>query len=248
MRNIVLTVAYDGTGLLGWQKCSDGPSVEEHLEGAIGQILQHPVALQAASRTDAGVHADGQVVNFFTEKNLSLEILLKGINALLPKTIRVMEIAERADDFHPTLSAQGKEYHYFLSTQRFQMPHERLYTWHHPYSIDLEKMVEAKEKFVGEMDFAAMMCRCDPMPKSTVRKLVSIDIACQDSANYCFKISGENFLYKMVRNIVGTLVYVGQGKIPLSSIEGILASKMRANGGVTAPAHGLRLKRVFYDF
>ncbi len=245
--NIKLTVAYDGGAYLGWQKTSMGPSIEEVLQQTLEQILQHETPLQAASRTDAGVHAIGQIVNFYTSKQLCLERLKISLNSLLPKDIAVMQAEIAAENFHPTLDCIGKEYHYALCYGIAQLPLHRLYSWHYPHQLDVAAMRAAAHHFIGEHNFEAF---CNFKKNTTyahyVRTVHKIDIEQEAEERLCIKIAGNNFLYKMVRNIVGTLVYVGADKIAVDAIPEIIASKKRPQAGVTAPAHGLNLFRVNY--
>ena len=156
MSNIRLTLSYLGTLYLGWQKTRMGPSIEEALEKALSQILQESISLQAASRTDAGVHAEGQVVNFFTkQEKLDLKRLQKSLNGLLPKEISVIDISFAPDPFHPTLDVLGKEYHYHLCCSTVQLPFYRHVSWHFPYLLDLQKMQDAAQLLVGKHDFSA---------------------------------------------------------------------------------------------
>lgn len=244
MKNIKLTLAYDGSGYMGWQKAEAGPSIEVELEKVLTQILQHPVKLQAASRTDSGVHAEGQIVNFFIESTVDLAKLQKGCNALLPETIRVMGIEEAQEGFHPTLDARGKEYIYDISVGEMQLPFERHYAWHFYKPIDLEKMREAAQFFVGKHDFSALT---NEKQDDNVREVYKIEIVEVGSNNLRIHLAGNRFLYKMVRNIVGTLVYVGCGMISMEDASKILKEGDRTKAGMTAPAHGLKLKSVFYD-
>lgn len=247
MKNIKLLLAYDGTNLLGWQKTSLGPSVEQHLETVLAQILQEPIVLQAASRTDAGVHAEGQVVNFFTQKNfLDFEKLHKSLNALLPKQITVLHIEEMPLSFHPTLKNQGKEYHYFLCNTPIQQPKYRHFSWQFPYSLDLDTMRLAIPYFVGTHDFSTF---CNELPLSKrdpVCTLFSLNIVPLENSRYCFQVKGDRFLFRMVRNLVGTLAYIGCGKISLAAAADLLKTRQRKAAGVTAPSHGLHLIQVFY--
>lgn len=248
MTNIKLTLAYDGTDFFGWQKTPMGPSIEGTLEQAIRQILQEPANLQAASRTDAGVHAQGQIVNFHTTKeNLALKKLCIGINALLPKTISVLNAEEMPAAFHPTLDCTGKEYHYDVCLGMAQLPQFRLYSWHCPYYLDLSQMRQAAQFFLGKHDFSAF-CNVKKNEKyldhtRIIEKIETIELP---ENRLRFRITGNHFLYKMVRNIVGTLVYVGRGKLQVEEIPKILESVDRTQAGVTAPAHGLMLYKVLY--
>ena len=247
MRNVKLLVAYDGTAFLGWQKTSMGPSIEESLEKALEQLLQEKISLQAASRTDAGVHAEGQIVNFCTDKDLMpLTKLQKGLNALLPSSIIILNIEEVESHFHPTLDNTGKEYHYFLCNTPYQQPKHRFFSWHVPVPVDILKMQQGTKILLGTHDFSAFCNERSLMDRDPVCTLHSIDIEPLDKERICIKIRGDRFLFRMVRNLVGTLAYVGQEKISLTELENALKSLKRKNAGVTAPAHGLHLIEVFY--
>lgn len=238
-RNIRSLIAYNGTHYFGWQKTRMGPSIEETLELCLQQILQHPVELQAASRTDRGVHAEGQVVNFFTDKpKVDLKKLHLSLAKMLPKDISPLALEEVETSFHPTLDSKGKEYQYQICNLPIQLPFLKDYSWHIPTPLDLPSMLIAKEFLLGTHDFSAFT---NERTDDTIRTIHSIEIE-----PGLFKIKGDKFLYKMVRNIVGTLVYVGLGKIPPTEIPTILSSRNRALAGMTAPAHGLCLKQVFY--
>ncbi len=248
VKNIKLVIAYDGTHYLGWQKTPKGPSIEEALEIVLKRIFQHPVTLQAASRTDAGVHANGQVVNFFTEKDqIQFDCLQVSLNQLLPPDIVVLKAEEEVLAFHPTLDCKCKEYHYFICKDHVQMPEHRLYSWHCPRLDFLSEMLQASKIFVGKHDFSAF-CNLKKQQnyESYVREILSVEVEPHTQERWVIKIRGSNFLYKMVRNIVGTLVYVGRGKITLDQVPQILASHDRRLAGITAPAHGLYLHQVFY--
>lgn len=250
MRNIRLKVAYDGTHYLGWQKTKMGPSIEESLQGTLKQLLRQDVVLQAASRTDAGVHARGQVVNFCIENGaFDLRKLMHGLNCLLPKDIAIMDIDEAPESFHPTLDCSGKEYHYSVCSSAAQMPHRRFYSWHFPRSLNIGTMRRAAGLLSGEHDFSAF---CNFKKNSTythyIRCVHEIELIEAEEQQLLFIIRGNNFLYKMVRNLVGTLLYVGCGKISEGSIPAILEGKDRTQSGVTAPPHGLCLYSVSYGF
>jgi tRNA pseudouridine38-40 synthase len=242
-KNIKLILTYEGTRFLGWQKTAMGPSIEEELEKILAQVLRHEVALQAASRTDAGVHAEGQVVNFFTEAEIPLERLQKSLNGLLPSDISVLKIEEAPTKFHPTLDSRGKEYNYFVCLGQAQLPFYRHFSWHFGYPVDVQKMVKGAGYLIGKRDFSALT---NERQEENVREIFDIGIE-EMNDRLKIRVSGNNFLYKMVRNIVGTLLYVGCGKLDVEELPRILESKDRSRAGVTAPAHGLLLKEVFYD-
>lgn len=246
-KNIALVLAYDGSTFFGWQKTSTGPSIEQTLEEVLQQILQQPILLQAASRTDRGVHAEGQCVNFLTRKMESLENLLKGLNALLPPSIRVLGAYQMPLDFHPTLFAEKKEYHYRISMGSLQLPQERFFSWHVPYPLHLQNMRDASLHFLGRHDFSSFCNNCKNLNYTdTMRHMESLEILEIGHNHLQFIIKGSHFLYKMVRNIVGTLIYVGRGKISFREIPELFSLHSRAKAGITAPAHGLTLKKIYY--
>lgn len=250
-QNIVMRVAYDGTRYLGWQKTNLDhvqPSVEFVLQTTVEQILQHPVELQAASRTDRGVHAEGQVCNFMTPKDdLDLGKLLHGLNSLLPADIRILSLDHADPHFHATLDAKAKQYVYRMYTGPIMLPFLRYTHWHVPDALDRERMQTAAHIMLGEHDFIALKNhRKGADYNDTVRTVYSIDIFDKEPNVLEIKVSANNFLYKMCRNIVGTLVYVAQGKISPGTLVNILSGGSRADAGITAPAHGLALHKVFY--
>lgn len=229
-------VAYDGTPYFGWQKTRSGPSIQEELQKAIERITGETVLSEAASRTDRGVHAEGQVVQFGLAQALESGKLHRGLNAVLPKNIRILELAPC--QFHPTLDARGKEYVYRLSIGPVQDPIQRLYAWHIHTPLDLARMEKESIQLIGTKDFTSFSNEEEKDPICTIESIEfrgALDIA----------IRGNRFLYKMVRNIVGALVYVGSGK--LLSLSEILAFRDRKKGGITAPARGLHLHQVFYE-
>ncbi len=248
MRNIKAILSYDGRGYLGWQKTRTGPSIEEQLQTTLEAIARQPIVLQAASRTDAGVHAEGQVVNFILKNDkIDLSELFISLNQLLPSDIAVGKLEEAASDFHPTLDARGKEYHYTVSYGPVQFPRHRFYAWHTPYHLNIKSMKEAASFFIGEHDFSSF-CNVKKHDSKTnfIRKITDIEIVKLPEKQLRVIICGNRFLYRMARNIAGTLVAAGRGKIAPSKIAGIFAQKDRTLAGPAAPAHGLSLFRVFY--
>lgn len=246
MKNYSGLLSYEGTRYLGWQKTRMGASIEEELEKALSTLLRHPVSLQAASRTDAGVHAKGQVINFVSDAEPDLHRLQRGVNALLPHDIRMIALEEAALDFHPTLQAKGKEYIYELCTHSAQSPFFRHFSWHFPQTLDLDAMRAAANALLGTHDFSAFcneLSLLDPDPVCTLEKIA---IEPLDSGRLRIIVQGNRFLYKMMRNLAGSIAYAGCGKIDPSSMADILASRDRRLAGVTAPAHGLYLQHVFY--
>lgn len=246
--NVKLIVAYDGTNYLGWQKTLFGKSIEAVLQSVIEQILQKPVQLQAASRTDAGVHARGQVVNFCISTPLpDLARFHLSLNALLPRDIIVVSVALAPQSFHPTLDSIGKEYHYYVCNTPFQYPEHRHYSWHVYHSLNYRHIEEAAGLLVGEHDFSAF-CNAKKNEEyaNHVRRLDCIEIHALPDNRFYIKIAGNHFLYKMARNIAGTLIDIGKGRLTVDSIHRLFAMHDRTLAGVTAPAHGLTLFQVFY--
>jgi len=240
--NIKIIFSYDGTRFFGWQKTKTGPAIQEELEKAIAQILGKPTPSEAASRTDRGVHAKGQVAQFRTDRNIDLRQFRRALNAILPQEISIQSIQFADDAFHPTLSASSKEYHYWICNCPVQFPMNRLYSWHVHQPLDLKSMQFAAQDFLGTHDFSAFT---NERTNDAIRTIERISIF-PEAGRVRVEMLADRFLYKMARNIVGTLVWIGRQKLPKDSIPGIIASKMRKNAGITAPAHGLFLIEVFY--
>lgn len=249
MHNIKLIIAYDGTAYFGWQKTRVGPSIEEALQAVIEQILQHPAPLQAASRTDAGVHARRQTVNFLTgRQGLDLSRLKSSLNGLLSKDIVILSVEEAPLNFHPTLDCTGKEYRYYLCYGHVQLPQHRFYSWHVSSVLDVEKIMLALPHLIGSHDFSAFCnVKKNEHYSDFIREVTTLELDLLEENRLCVRICGNHFLYKMVRNIVGTLADIGRGKIDLDQLPDILNSKYRPKAGVTAPAHGLFLHDVKYQ-
>jgi len=246
-QNIKLILAYLGTSFVGWQKTPLGPTIEEALENVLQQILQHPVKLQAASRTDAGVHAQGQVVNFTTTKPICVGVLQHSLNGMLPKEISVLKAKEMPEEFHPTLSCIKKTYAYRICYGPWQLPFHRHTSWHFPYPLSLEQMRKAAAHLIGTHDFSTFCNDRALWDRDPVCHIESIAVVEEMSERIRIEITGDHFLYKMARNIAGTLAYVGCGKIDPDQIPAILANQDRTLAGMTAPAHGLTLKQVYYS-
>ena len=251
MRHIRLVVEYDGTELCGWQRQANGPTVQGHLEAALGKLLTHEVAVVGASRTDAGVHARGQVASFRTERAIPLHGIRRGLNSLLPAAIAVASASEVADDFHPRFSATGKHYRYLVFTRADRSPHWRTRAWHHPGALDLAAMRQAAGALIGEHDFAAFRA-AGCTARTTIRNIEEIAIgeggeaAAWEPHLVAIDVRGNAFLRNMVRIVVGTLVEVGEGRRPISQVAEILSSGDRTQAGLTSPAHGLELVSVRY--
>lgn len=245
-RQIKIVVEYDGTSLCGWQRQANGPTVQGHLEEALGKLLATPTAIVGASRTDAGVHARGQVASFRTTRAIPLHNIKRGLNSLLPDTIAIREASDVGDDFHPRFSATGKHYRYMLFVRAERSPLWRARAWHHPERIDLDRMRAGAAALVGEHDFAAFRA-AGCTAATTVRRIDRIELSTPEPDVLQVDVHGNAFLRNMVRIVVGTLAEVGRGYRPESQVAEILASRDRKRAGKTAPAQGLELMEVRYD-
>lgn len=248
MRQIRLTLEYDGTGLGGWQRQDNAPTVQGHLEAALAQLLQVETAVVGASRTDAGVHARGQVAAFRTDRDIPLRGVRKGLNSILPRQIVVVDAAEAPDDFHPRFSATGKDYRYLVLARPDRSPRLAGRAWHRPFAIDVAAMREAARALVGEHDFASFRAAgCSA--KTTTRRIDAVEIGpmADEPEVLAFDVRGNAFLRHMVRIVVGTLIDIGEGRIPPAQLAEIVQARQREAAGQTAPAHGLELLAVHYD-
>lgn len=245
MRNIRLKVSYEGTRYQGWQKqeTSDN-TIQGKLEKLISRMCEEDIAVQGSGRTDAGVHAVGQIVNFHTSCEMPLQDMLQYMNQYLPEDIAVTEINEVAERFHSRLNATGKKYCYRVWNSSIPNVFWRRYAHTVEETLDIEAMKQAAKYFLGEHDFKAFTST-KKGKKSTVRRIDAIDIVC-DGDLLTFTFRGNGFLYHMIRILVGTLLEVGQGERMPDSIPEILASKERENAGALVPGKGLVLEEVYY--
>ncbi len=241
MNNIQLIVAYDGKEYFGFQKAAGKPTIQEALEKAIAIPLQHPVKVQGASRTDRGVHAQGQVVQFFTKRALDEGKFQASLNRLLPSDIRVVSVEKVAPSFHPSLDAVEKTYRYQVSTKPILLPHERLYYWHFPKKM-VQDMQAAIPLFLGEKNYQAFSTEIAENPLCNVTA-IAIE---EKKGLYTLKITANRFLYKMARTIAGTLLYFGAGRIDLKEIAHLFIKTDRKSAGMSAPALGLTLETITY--
>lgn len=260
MRNIKLVIEYDGTNYSGWQIQNSYKSkvisdklntIQETIERVLRRILQEKIKVIASGRTDSGVHAFNQVVNFKTHSSAALCNIQKALNALLPKDIAVKEISQTKDNFHSRFSAEYKVYQYLILNGKTRSVFLDKFSWHIPYKLNIRLMQEESSRLLGRHDFRAF-CASGSNVKNTVRSIKNISIKnishkpyiLKDSKLIGVEIKADGFLYNMVRNIVGTLVEIGRTNS--GSIKKILSSKDRRLAGPTAPARGLFLVRVKY--
>ena len=223
MKRIKMTVAYDGTGYCGWQLQPNGVTIEEILNGTLSELLKEPVCVIGASRTDSGVHALGNVAVFDTESRIPGEKLCYAVNQKLPEDIRVLESEEVPLDWHPRKQNSVKTYEYKILNCRISVPTRRLYAHFCYYSLDVEKMRQGAAYLLGEHDFKSF-CSIHTDVKSTVRTIYDLTIE-KDGDIITLRISGNGFLYNMVRAMVGTCVYAAEGKFAPEDVSAILESR-----------------------
>ena len=244
MKRIKLTVAYDGTNYYGWQKQPDAITVEEVVNRELTRLLQEPIEVIGASRTDSGVHALGNVAVFDTDSRIPPEKISYALNARLPKDIVIQDSKEVPPDFHPRRTDCVKTYEYRILNTRFPVPTMRLYA-HYVYKpLDVEKMQAAAAFLVGEHDFASF-CSAGSQVKETVRTIYRLDLN-REGNMVSFQVEGNGFLYNMVRIIAGTLIEVGIGSYPPERVREMLEAKDRIRCGPKAPACGLTLVGIRY--
>lgn len=239
MKRILLVVAYDGTNYCGWQVQPNGITVQEVLNRKLTELLGEPIETIGASRTDAGVHALGNVAVFDTETRIPGEKISYALNQRLPDDIRIQESKEVPADFHPRYQESEKTYIYRILNRRFSLPTARLYSYFYHYELDIEKMQRAADLLIGTHDFASF-CGANAQVKTTVRTVTGISVV-RDGDEILITVKGRGFLYNMVRIISGTLIEIGGGLYPPEHIQDILKAEKRAEAGPTAPAHGLTL-------
>lgn len=246
MRQLRLTVEYDGTNLAGWQRQANAATVQGHLEAALERLLEHPVRVSGASRTDAGVHARGQVAAFSTERTIPADGLRRALNATLPPAIAVAELVEVAPEFHPRFWATGKHYRYLWWLRRDRSPRWHSRAWHRHRPLDVAQMQVAAQHLRGEHDFSAFRATgC--VSATPYRRLDELTLSFLEPHLLALDVRGNAFLRNMMRIIAGTLAEVGEGRRTTDEVAQALAARDRKAAGATAPAHGLELMAVFYD-
>lgn len=242
--NIKLYLQYDGTDYHGWQVQPGKATVQGAVSEALEKITHEKIMPVGCGRTDAGVHASGYVCSFMTNSKIPVDRIPFALNSNLPGDIVCTGAEYVEDNFRANDSAVGKTYRYTIDNGVFPNVFKRRYAWHYKYPLDVEKMRRAAEAFIGEHDFIGF-ASSGFSAKTTVRTIHCIDIKKQDSI-ITIDVTGNGFLYNMVRIIAGTLVYAGGGRINAEDMGEIIASKTRERAGITAPSHGLCLKEVFY--
>ena len=247
-RKFKLVIAYDGTAYEGWQVQKTGTGVQQIIETALGKLFPSGPRLHSSSRTDTGVHALGMVAHFEMtrpEDRMTGHKLALALNAHLPADIRIVSAARARAKFHARFNASGKQYRYFAWNHGAMNPLLRHSAWHVPRKADLRLMRGAAKLFVGKHDFQSFSSNPGYKKKTTVRTLTRCEVK-KSGPLFTFIIEGDGFLYKMCRGIVGTIVQAGLGKFPPEDVKVMLAKADRRVAGMTAPAHGLVLWKVFY--
>ena len=244
MRRIKLIVAYDGTDYCGWQIQPNGITVEEVLNRALFRLTGEEIRVIGASRTDAGVHARGNIAVLDTASTIPAERFAYAVNPLLPEDIVVVKSEEVPQDWHPRYQNSVKTYEYRILNREMPDPLKRKYTWHVSFPLDIDKMREAAEHLKGQHDFRSF-CSVHTAVKTTVRTIYTLDIV-KSGDEIIIRISGNGFLYNMVRIIAGTLAEVGRGFRTPEDVRDLLTAKEREQAGATAPPQGLTLIRIEY--
>jgi tRNA pseudouridine38-40 synthase len=253
MRVLLLLMAFDGTGFAGWQRQKEDPTIQGVIESKLARMTGGSITLHGAGRTDAGVHALGMTASFETDSTIPCEGFRQGLNSLLPPAIRILDVAERGKGFHARLNAKGKSYLYQLTVGGIGLPTERLYTYHLAKLPTIETMQQCLALLIGEHDFSAFEATGSrdlgyQGGRGAVRRISRAEFKSGEGRPLplTIELAGDGFLRHMVRNIVGTVLEVGQGRMTVADFAAVLAGRDRAAAGPTAPARGLFLKEVYY--
>ncbi len=264
-RNLRLRIAYDGSAYQGWQIQKHGPSIQEEIERAIHSMTGEQTCVECSGRTDAGVHAVGQIANFKTNSRLPTDRFRLGLRSYLPPDIVILEVEDVPLTFHARFQAKRKRYRYLVDNHPAPLPFLKKYAWHYHVPLDVEAMHESSQALLGTHDFRSFESHW-PNKLTSIRTIFDISVRSlagwpmwhqpgmltdplpePEGGYICLDVMGDGFLYNMVRSIMGTLVNVGRGKSPRNEMHRVLTSLDRGQGGMTAPAHGLYLVGVEYE-
>lgn len=243
-KRIMLTVAYDGTDYHGWQLQPNGETIESVLNRALSRLLGEEITVTGASRTDAGVHSNGNVAVFDTCTRIPADKIAYALNQYLPEDIVIQDSRETAPDFHPRHCDSRKTYEYRILNRTFPLPMRRRDTYFYHYDLDVERMGKAAEYLVGEHDFKSF-CSTAAVVETTVRTIYELTVEREEDV-IVIRVTGSGFLYNMVRIIAGTLIEVGNGRRAPEDMENILNARSRKAAGPTAPARGLTMMRITF--
>ena len=244
MRNLLITISYDGSAYHGWQVQKNAVTVQQVFQKAVEKLFCEKTDIKGCSRTDSGVHAKMYCVSLKTQKNIPCENIITGLNTYLPKDIAVTGCIEVADDFHARYSVKSKEYVYRIYNSQIRNPFLKNYALHYRYPIDAQYLNEEAQAFLGSHDFSGF-CSAKSDVEDTVRTVYSFSVT-RNGDEVIFCVEADVFLYNMVRIMVGTLLFVNEGKIKQGELADVIKSKDRKRAGKTAPAHGLYLNNVKY--
>jgi tRNA pseudouridine38-40 synthase len=245
LKNFKLTIEYDGSAYCGWQRQPNGPTIQQTIEMALQTMTHQPMTLIGSGRTDAGVHAIGQVAHFKCDTNIAAQAFQKGLNSLLPNDIVIRESAEVDPTFHARYDVKSKLYRYCIRNQPIPVAIGRQYAWWIRAPLDVEAMTTAAAYLIGRKDFKSFEGTGSPRAH-TVRHVMRAELQKPSEDQIVFEIQAEGFLRYMVRNIVGTLTAVGTGALPPEALQAILLARDRNKAAATAPPQGLCLLHVYY--
>ena len=244
MRNLLLEISYDGSRYHGWQVQKNAVTVQEVFQNAVEKLFGERLDIKGCSRTDSGVHANSYFVSFKTDKNIETDKVVMALNTYLPKDIAVRSCREVGEDFHPRYSAVSKEYVYKLYNGKIRDPFLNHYAFHYRYPIDAEYLNTEAKAFLGTHDYRGF-CSSRSDVEDTVRTVKNFEVFREGDIVY-FKVEADGFLYNMVRIMVGTLLFVSEGKIKRGELASVIESMDRSRAGKTAPPQGLYLNKVNY--
>lgn len=250
-RNLRLLIAYDGTEFSGWQRQKNARTIQGDIEACLKRMAGKEISLHGAGRTDAGVHAEGMVAHFKTVRSTSPKEFLHGLNSMLPRSIRILDVNNATENFHARFSATGKQYRYTIFNGRIQPPSKRLYSLHIKDSLNLKQMQECLKQLVGTHDFSSFensgsRDKNNSSGRGAVRTLSIASLTKIDENYLVFEFIGDGFLRQMVRNLVGTLLESGKERLSVDTFRKVLNAKDRNLAAAAAPPQGLSLIKVFY--
>lgn len=244
MRNLLVEISYDGSAYHGWQVQKNALTVQEVFQNAVEKVFDSRSDIKGCSRTDSGVHANSYFISFKTDKNIPADRVVMALNTYLPKDIAALSCKEVSDDFHARYNVKSKQYVYKLYNGKIRNPFYNKYAFHYKYPVDADYLNKEAKAFIGTYDFSGF-CSAHSGVEDTVRTVKNFSVFRKDDMVY-FSVEADGFLYNMVRIMVGTLLFINEGKIKENELEEIIKSKNRKRAGKTAPPEGLYLNKVNY--